>query len=182
MIGFDLVVRIWGVDVVGGGCQLGKDPRVARRPVGVHLDWPTAVGQGSGEQPAGRGEVPLFGGDDVDDLADLVDRPVQVGPPAGHFHLHLVDKPPIGRAVPAGPGRLDQQPGEPAHPPIHGHVIHDDATCGEQLLDVPGGPEVAQLPAHRHNDHLGWEAEPGELRGRNRRAGRRRHPSSLPDQ
>jgi hypothetical protein len=45
-------------------------------------------------------------------------------------------------------------------------VIHLDATLGQELLDVPIGQPVAQLPADREGDQLGRElgaAERGPL-------------------
>src|SRR5215204_2598900 len=58
------------------------------------------MGQGPGEEPAGRGGVPLLGQQHVDDLPVLVDRPVQVPPPAGDLDVSLIDEPPVPRGVP----------------------------------------------------------------------------------
>jgi hypothetical protein len=44
---------------------------------------------------------------DVDDLAELVDGPVQVHPPAADFDVVLVDQPAIPWGVPARPLRVD---------------------------------------------------------------------------
>jgi hypothetical protein len=49
-----------------------------------------------------------------------------------------------------------------------------DAAFGEQLLDVAKREVVAQIPAHRHHDHLGREAE-----ARGRRAGRDQDKTQL---
>jgi hypothetical protein len=86
VISFDLAVGIPGVDVAGGGELFVEDPRVGRGPIGGHICRPAAVGQRLGEEPAGRGEIPFIGGEDVDDLAELVDRPVQVRPAPGDLH------------------------------------------------------------------------------------------------
>jgi hypothetical protein len=43
---------------------------------------------------------------DVDDLAELVDRAVDVPPPTGDLHVGLVDLPAITNSMPTGPGRL----------------------------------------------------------------------------
>jgi hypothetical protein len=44
--------------------------------------------------------------------------------------------------MPAGTCRVDQQRGEPLHPPIDRHVIDVDAPLGQQLfniaIDIPG--------------------------------------------
>ncbi len=66
-------------------------------------------------EPAGRREVPLFGSEDVADLAELVDRAVEVGLAAGDLQVGLVNEPSIIEWVPAGPGGLDQQQGEALH-------------------------------------------------------------------
>jgi len=55
VVGFDLVVRVPGIHVMGGGQLFVEDPRVGRSAVGGHLGWPAAVGQRPGEKPAGRG-------------------------------------------------------------------------------------------------------------------------------
>ena len=53
-------------------------------------------------------------------------------------------------------------------PAVDGDVIHGDAALGQQLLDVPVGQAVAQVPADRERDHLPREPEAGEDRGRAR--------------
>jgi hypothetical protein len=47
----------------------------------------------------------------VDDLPELVDRPVQVRPPARDRHVGLVDEPPVTRCVAARRVRLRARPG-----------------------------------------------------------------------
>ena len=37
-----------------------------------------------------------------------------------------VDEPPVARGVPAGLCRVDEQRGEPLHPPVHAYVINHD--------------------------------------------------------
>ncbi|KQC37370.1 hypothetical protein UK82_15205 [Frankia sp. ACN1ag] len=111
-------------------------------------------------------QVTPFGGKDVDDLPDLVDRPVQVGPPAGDLDVGFVDEPPVSRAGSARPGSLDEQRSEPLDPAVDRGVIDGDAAFREQLLDVAVGQAVPQVPADDQDDHLGWEPEPDELRNR----------------
>lgn len=79
-----------------------------------------------------------------------------------------------GRRAPDETGCLGQQRSEPLHPPLHRDVIHLHAAFGEQLLDVAVGQVVAQVPAHRHHDHLWRKPEPRERR-------RRRRPPPGPD-
>ncbi len=45
-VGFDLVVGVPGVDVVGRGELFVEDPRIGGGPVGGHLGRAAAVGQG----------------------------------------------------------------------------------------------------------------------------------------
>jgi hypothetical protein len=108
-------------------------------PVGAHLGRWWTVLERLGEESASGREIPLLRDEDVDDLAELVDRPVQIDPSSGHFDVHLIDKPPITGGVPAGTRRVDQQRGEPLHPPIHAHVINLDAPLDQQLLPITVG-------------------------------------------
>ena len=39
-------------------------------------------------------------------------------------------------------------------------AIDLDTTFGQQFLDVAEGQAVAQIPAHRHHDHLGRNRKP----------------------
>jgi hypothetical protein len=45
-------------------------------------------------------------------------------------------------------------------------MVDLDAAFGEQLLDVAVRQRETQVPAHREDDHLGWEAEASEGRSR----------------
>jgi hypothetical protein len=67
----------------------------------------------------------------VDDLPELVDRPIQVDPPSGDLDVGLVHMPAVADPVPAESGRIGQQWREPLHPPVHRDVIHLDAAFGE---------------------------------------------------
>jgi hypothetical protein len=40
-------------------------------------------------------------------------------------------------------------------------MVDVDAAFGEQFLDIAVRQAVAQVPAHRHHDHLGRETEAG---------------------
>jgi len=104
----------------GGGCL-----------VGGHLDRPRRPPQRLDEEPAGRGRVPPPRDHHVDDLAELVDRPVQIASASGDLHVRLIGKPPVTGSMPARPGRLHEQRAEPLHPPVDGHVVDLDAALGE---------------------------------------------------
>src|SRR4029450_5548523 len=95
----------------------------------------------------------------------------------------LADVPPAARRVSGDAGGLGQQWGEPLDPAVDRDVVDLDAAFGEQFFDVAVGQAVAQVPADRHQDRLGWEADPGERRARRRpraRPSNMVHRSSLP--
>jgi len=83
MVGFDSVVTVLLGHVRGCRDQVGQHPQVGAGLVGGHLDRHRPVEEGAGEEAVGGGGVPLFRQQHVDDLPVLVDRPVQVPPPAG---------------------------------------------------------------------------------------------------
>jgi hypothetical protein len=77
------------------------------------------MAQGLGEEPAGGRLVALRRDQDVDDLPELVQRPIQVDRLPGDLGLGFVDEPSVARHMPAGPGGVEEQRGEPLHPPMH---------------------------------------------------------------
>ncbi len=62
----------------------------------------------------------------------------------------------------ARPGSLNELRREPLHPSVDGDVIDADPALGQQLLDVPVGQSVPQVPADRDRDHLTREPEASE--------------------
>jgi hypothetical protein len=86
---------------------------------------------------------------DVDDLPVLIDRPVEVGPAPGDFHVGLIDEPAIAGRVPRRARGIDELEREGLHPAVDRDVIDLDAALGQQLLDIAVGQPVAQVPAHR---------------------------------
>ncbi len=106
----------------------------------------------------------MLGDEDVDDLAVLVDGPVDVPPHSGDLDVGLVDEPPIPDGAPARTGRVDQLRSELLDPPVQGHMVHLDAALGEDLLQVPVGQSVPQVPADRQQDDVRRETEPHERR------------------
>lgn len=107
-----------------GGDQLIEHPGISGRPVGGDLGRDRASAKRPGEEPPGGGQVPPGRQQDVDDLAMLIRRPVQVSPPAGDLHVRLIGEPAVTGSVAARPGGLDELRGEPLHPPVDGDVIH----------------------------------------------------------
>ena len=144
--------------VLAGGVQDGRNHAFdgvgqSRCPVGDHLGRVTVNRQGGGEQCARGGDVSSLRDVHVDHLPMLVDRPVDVGPDPADLDLGLVDKPPIPGQMPSRrPGRVDQQRGEPLHPPLERAVVDLDATLGDKLFEVPVGQPVPEVPAHRRQD------------------------------
>ena len=131
MVSFDPVVAVLLGDVGGGRDQVVEHPQVRSGLVGGDLDRRRPVPQGSDEEPAGGGGVPLLGQQHVDDLPVLVDRAVEVPPPPGHLDVGLVDEPPVSGGVPERSGGVGEQRGEPLHPPVHGHLVDLDAAFGQ---------------------------------------------------
>jgi hypothetical protein len=60
------------------------------------------------EEPPGGLRVATHGYEHVDDLPELIDRAVEVAPPASHLHIGLVHEPAVTNSMPAGPGSLGQ--------------------------------------------------------------------------
>jgi hypothetical protein len=80
-------------------CQVGQGA------VGDDLDR-SDLGRTDGpfEEAAGSGCVPTCGHEHIDDLAELVDRPIDVAPAVGDFDVGLIDLPAVADRMPAGPG------------------------------------------------------------------------------
>src|SRR5918995_4783363 len=74
--------------------QLVQYGRVHRRLIGGDLDG-RDLGHADGplEEPAGCRCVPIWGYEHINDLAELVDRTVDIPPASGHLHRGLVDSP-----------------------------------------------------------------------------------------
>jgi hypothetical protein len=160
MICLNRIIRIPLKDMTRRGRQLLKHARVNRCPVGADLTRVWSMLQGADEEPADGHQAPLLRHEHIDDPTVLVDHPIQVHPPPGNLHRRLIHKPPLPEDVPAGSGGLDQQWGEPLHPPIDGDMINQDPALSYQFPDVPVGQAIAELPADHHHDHIRREAEP----------------------
>jgi hypothetical protein len=118
--------------------------------------------QGADEEAACRGGVPLLGQQHLDDLPELVDRPVQVPPPTGGLDVGLIDKPPVPGRMPKWPGIGEQR--EPLHQPVHRDVVDLDAELGQQLLDVPVGQPIGRYQRTATVITSGGKPEPGKRR------------------
>jgi hypothetical protein len=58
-------------------------------------------------------------------------------------------------------------------------VVHFDTTLGQQLLEIPVGEAVTQVPADRDRDHLWREPESGKRRPLDGRTGNSRSMRGL---
>jgi hypothetical protein len=119
----NFIRRVLLGDGAGRGQQLIEHSRVGRCAISAHLGWAWAVAEGTGEESTSGRQIPFLGYQDVDDLAILVDRPIQVDPAPGDFDISFIDEPPITLSVPAGPARINQQRGEPLHPVLIGREV-----------------------------------------------------------
>ncbi len=61
--------------------------------VAVKWSWSEGEFERPGEEPAGGRQIPFLGYQYVDDLTELIDRPIQIDPPSGDFHIGLVGEP-----------------------------------------------------------------------------------------
>jgi hypothetical protein len=129
VVGLDHVVRVSLGDMPRRR-ELVEQPRVDRCPVGGDLDRGEPEPQRAGEERACGGRIPASGQEDVDHLAVLVDRPVQVGPAAGDLHVRFVNEPPVPSRMPYRASGVDERWRERLHPPIDRHMVDLDAALG----------------------------------------------------
>jgi hypothetical protein len=124
--------------------QLVQHDRVGRWPVGEDLDRPgPGYGDGPVEEPRGRGGVTPSGDVHVDDLPELIDRPVDVAPLSGGLDVGLVDLLMASDECPGEHGGTGGQGGEQCRALI-GFLLEPDPAgalpVGVQVV-VPGpGP------------------------------------------
>jgi hypothetical protein len=84
--------------------QVIEHCRIRRCPVGGDLDRrdPRRADRPH-KEPAGSRHVPPWRDEYVDDLAELIDRAIDVAPTAGDLDIGLVDLPAVTDSVAAGP-------------------------------------------------------------------------------
>ncbi|MFT5267008.1 MAG: hypothetical protein ACI88C_000430, partial [Acidimicrobiales bacterium] len=136
--------------------QLIDDARQGSSQVGGHLTRTPKGFQCDLKEPCGRRDVAPLRGIDVDDLAVLVQGPVDVTPDTGNFHVGLVHEPPIADSVTTRPRRVDQQRREALDPPVNRDVINLDPTFGQEFFHVLIRQAITPVPADRLQDHLRW--------------------------
>src|ERR1700734_2497362 len=118
------------------GINSSSNPWIGRSTIGRDLGRGCAGVQWPGEEMSGSGQVTLGRQQDVDDLAVLVDGPVEISPCASDLHIGLVDERPVTGAWRHGRAASMNSRGESLNPPVDGDVIHGDATLSQQLFDV----------------------------------------------
>jgi hypothetical protein len=182
MVGLDPIVRVLLGVVKRARDQLADHRTERPSAVAHHLRRLTVSAQRRRTEPSRRPGIASWRDVHVDDLAMLVDRPIEVPPPARDLHIRLVHKPTIADGVPTGPGPVGQQRREPLHPPIHGDVIDLDPSFDQESFDIAIPEPEPQVPAHREDDHLRREPKPRERRTRDCRkwtSMRSAHPATL---
>jgi hypothetical protein len=81
MICFDKIIAVLLSEMASSGHQLTQHTRIGRCLVHRHRARLAAVIQGPGKEPTRGCQVPPLRHQDIDDLAILVNRSVQVDPP-----------------------------------------------------------------------------------------------------
>jgi hypothetical protein len=144
VVALDPVVGVPVSAVPGRGQQRLQHGRVDRRLVGGDLGGHD-LGRADRllEESAGGVSVSSGGHEHVDDLAELVDRPVGIASPAGDLDVGLIHKPAISHGVSAGAGGVGQQRREPHHPALDGDVVDLDPALREELFNVAVGQPKA---------------------------------------
>jgi hypothetical protein len=100
--------------------------------------------------PAGHRVVPTT---DVDDVTVLIDPTVKGARSlTADLDIGFVDERSITRRVAGWTGGVDELGREHLHPPVARHMIHFDATLGQQFLNIAVGRGVTRVPAHRDRD------------------------------
>jgi len=117
--------------------HLLQNTRVDRRLIGGDLHRNNfRGGQRSGKEISGRSTIPTQGDIHVDDLPELINRPVDVASPTGHFDVGLVDPPAVADTVPARARRLHGQRREALHPAKDADVVDLHSALSQQLFNI----------------------------------------------
>jgi hypothetical protein len=89
------IIRVLLEGVQRRGDQLVQYPRVDRGAVSRDLDRDRARTQRPGKEAPGSRQIPPGRQQDVDDMAMLIDCPVEISPLTGNLQVRLVDEPPV---------------------------------------------------------------------------------------
>ena len=106
MVSLDRSIRVL-LEVVGArGDHLVQYPRGDRGAVGRDFGWDWARPQRPGKEVPGGRQIARRRRQDVEDVAMLIDGPVEIGPPTGDLQIRLVGEPPVTE----GRGGTDGRP------------------------------------------------------------------------
>ena len=109
MVAFDAVVRVLRGVVKGRGHQPFDSGPKCWGPIGHDLDRLTMRAERSTEEPSCRSEIASRRNEHVDDLAVLINGPVDVPPPARHLHVGLIHEPTVTDSMAIRSGRIREQ-------------------------------------------------------------------------
>src|SRR4051812_43395386 len=95
----------------------------------------------------------------VDDLPVLVDRPIQIRPPARHLDVGLVDEPAVARQMPSWPRSGDELGWERCNhrSTVTWSTVTPRSAAAPRLAVRQAVPHVR---AHRHAIMSGWNRKP----------------------
>ena len=124
MVTFDAVVRILLSVVKRGRYEAFDRSPQCWSAVGHDLDRLTVAMGCRGEEPSCRTEIASRRDQHVDDLTELIHRPVDVTSLAGDLHIRLIDVPTIADHVATGHGRVGEEWREALHPPVGGDWVN----------------------------------------------------------
>jgi hypothetical protein len=136
VVALDPVVRVPRCVVSRVGDQVGDDVRQRSGAVGDDLVGSTTREHRISEERPCSDDVAASGDEDVDDLAVLINGPLDVAPDAGDFDVGLVDEPPRPDRIPARSRGFDEQGRKSLHPSKQGDVIDLDTAFREELLEI----------------------------------------------
>ena len=98
----------------------------------------------------------------IDDLAVLIDRPINVGPFPSEPRVGFINSPFLTDWPTEGPRGIPKQREEALDPPVDCAAISREATLGKSLHDIGVAQAIADIPADRKGDHVVREGMVGE--------------------
>ncbi len=90
----------------------------------------------------------------VDHLTVLINRAIDIGPPAMDAGVGFVNPPLSAIGLPMRRGSLLELWMGSLHPGVDGAAIDDEPTLGEPLDDIRVAQAIADIPPHRYCDHI----------------------------
>ncbi len=154
MILLDDVVQVFALAQPREAPQLAsslhvcRGTRVGRVPVHRDRTWVHRVrlGQRLAEEPLGRIGISPGGQQEVDGLAEAVDRAIQVGPGTLDLDIRLVDPPRSGAWPQVAPDALFELGGIGLHPPEQGGVVDRDTPVRQHGGEIAIADREGQIP------------------------------------